>query len=466
MSYSDISKDDILFFKELLGDNYIFTDKQSIFDYSHDETEDLKFSPNIVLKPSLTTQVSSILDYCNNNNIVVTPCGARTGLSGGSLPIMGGIALSLELFNKIIEIDERNLQATVEPGVVNQVFRDEVEKKNLFYPPDPASKGSSFLGGNIAVNSGGPKALKYGVTKDYVLNLEVVLPTGEIIWTGANVLKNSTGYDLTSLMIGSEGTLGIITKIVFRLIPLPQKDISILVPFNSAVKACEAVSAVFSAGITPSALEFIERDAIDWTLKYSDIKMDIDPKVQAHLLIEVDGNNLDILFDECEKISNIMYEYESGEILLADSKDQKDRLWKIRRAVGEAVKSNSIYKEEDTVVPRAELPLLLSGVKEIGKNYGFKSVCYGHAGDGNLHINIIKGNMSDHHWDNELSKGIREIFELTKKLGGTISGEHGIGYVQKQYLDIVFSEKEIALQKGLKNLFDPKNILNPGKIFL
>ena len=466
MSYSDISKDDILFFKELLGDNYIFTDKQSIFDYSHDETEDLKFPPNIVLKPSLTTQVSSILDYCNNNNIVVTPCGARTGLSGGSLPIMGGIALSLELFNKIIEIDERNLQATVEPGVVNQVFRDEVEKKNLFYPPDPASKGSSFLGGNIAVNSGGPKALKYGVTKDYVLNLEVVLPTGEIIWTGANVLKNSTGYDLTSLMIGSEGTLGIITKIVFRLIPLPQKDISILVPFNSAVKACEAVSAVFSAGITPSVLEFIERDAIDWTLKYSDIKMDIDPKVQAHLLIEVDGNNLDILFDECEKISNIMYEYESGEILLADSKDQKDRLWKIRRAVGEAVKSNSIYKEEDTVVPRAELPLLLSGVKEIGKNYGFKSVCYGHAGDGNLHINIIKGNMSDHHWDNELSKGIREIFELTKKLGGTISGEHGIGYVQKQYLDIVFSEKEIALQKGLKNLFDPKNILNPGKIFL
>ena len=466
MSYSDISKDDILFFKELLGGNYIFTDQQSIFDYSHDETEDLKFPPNIVLKPSLTKQVSSIFNYCNKNNIVVTPCGARTGLSGGSLPIMGGVALSLELFNKIIEIDERNLQATVEPGVINQVFRDAVEKKNLFYPPDPASKGSSFLGGNIAVNSGGPKALKYGVTKDYVLNLEVVLPTGEIIWTGANVLKNSTGYDLTSLMIGSEGTLGVITKIVFRLIPLPQKDISILVPFNSALKACEAVSAVFSAGITPSALEFIERDAIDWTLKYTDIKIDIDPKVQAHLLIEVDGNNLDILFDECEKISNIMYKYESGEILLADSKDQKDRLWKMRRAVGEAVKSNSIYKEEDTVVPRAELPMLLSGVKAIGKNYGFKSVCYGHAGDGNLHINIIKGNMSDYHWDNELSKGIREIFELTKKLGGTISGEHGIGFVQKQYLDIVFSEKEIELQKGLKNLFDPRNILNPGKIFL
>jgi glycolate oxidase len=465
MSYSDINNEDILYFKKILGEDFVFLDQQSISDYSHDETEDLKFPPNIVIKPSDVDQVSSILDYCNKNNIAVTPCGARTGLSGGSLPIMGGVALSLELFNKIIEIDQRNLQATVEPGVINQVFRDAVEEKDLFYPPDPASKGSSFLGGNIAVNSGGPKALKYGVTKDYVLNLEVVLPTGQIIWTGANVLKNATGYDLTSLMIGSEGTLGIITKIVFKLIPLPKKDISILVPFNSAVKACEAVSAVFSAGITPSALEFIERDAINWTLKYTDIQMDIHPNVQAHLLIEVDGNNLDMLFAECEKISDIMYKYECGEILLADSKEQKDRLWKMRRAVGEAVKSNSIYKEEDTVVPRAELPILLSGVKAIGKNYGFKSVCYGHAGDGNLHINIIKGNMSDHHWDNELYKGIREIFELTKKLGGTISGEHGIGFVQKQYLDIVFSEKEIELQKGIKNLFDPKNILNPGKIF-
>tara|TARA_B110000263_G_scaffold31229_1_gene23654 strand:- start:8740 stop:10140 length:1401 start_codon:yes stop_codon:yes gene_type:complete len=465
MIYSEINNDDVVFFKKLIGENHVFLDQQSIFDYSHDETEDLKFPPNIVLKPCNTDQISSIINYCNLKKIPVTPCGARTGLSGGSLPIMGGVALSLELLNRIIEIDERNLQATVEPGVINQVFRDAVEVKNLFYPPDPASKGSSFLGGNLAENSGGPKALKYGVTKDYVLNLEVVLPTGQIIWTGANVLKNATGYDLTSLMIGSEGTLGVITKIVFRLIPLPQKDISILVPFNSSIKACEAVSAVFTAGITPSALEFIERDAIDWTLKYTDIKMDINSDVQAHLLIEVDGNDMDILLTECEKISNIMYDFECGEILLADSKEQKDRLWRMRRAVGEAVKSNSIYKEEDTVVPRAELSTLLSGVKEIGKKYGFESVCYGHAGDGNLHINIIKGNMSDDDWNNELYKGIREVFVLTKKLGGTISGEHGIGLVQKQYLDIVFSEKEIELQKGIKNLFDPNNILNPGKIF-
>ena len=465
MNYSKLTNDDISFFINEIGEDYVFLDKNSLNDYSHDETEDLKFLPQIVLKPCNTDQVSKIMIYCNKRNIVVTPCGARTGLSGGSLPIYAGVALSLENFNKILQLDEKNLQATVEPGVINQIFRDYVEQKNLFYPPDPASKGSSFLGGNLAENSGGPKALKYGVTKDYVLNLEVVLPTGEIIWTGANVLKNSTGYDLTSLMIGSEGTLGIITKIVFKLIPLPTKDITMLVPFKSAENACEAVSAIFMNGITPSALEFIERDAIDWTLKYSDIKMDIKEDIQAHLLIEVDGNDLDDLFNDCEKISNVLYDFECGEILLAESKEQKDRLWRLRRMVGEAVKSNSIYKEEDTVVPRAELAKLLTGVKKIGKDFGFKSVCYGHAGDGNLHINIIKGDMSDQKWDIDLKDAIREIFILTKNLGGTISGEHGIGFVQKDYIDIVFSKKEIEIQKGIKNLFDPNNILNPGKIF-
>ena len=465
MRYSKINKSNIDFFKRLIGAGNVFCDKETIDDFSHDETEDLKFPPSIVLKANKTSDITSIVKYCNKKNIPITPCGARTGLSGGSLPIMGGVALSTERFNKIISIDERNMQATVEPGVINQVFRNAVEEKGLFYPPDPASKGSSFLGGNLAENAGGPKALKYGVTKDYVLNLEVVLPTGEVIWTGANVLKNSTGYDLTSLMIGSEGTLGIITKIVFKLIPLPTKDITLLVPFYCAEKACEAVSAIFINGITPSALEFIERDAIVWTIKYTDVKMTVEDNVQAHLLIEVDGNDMNQLYAQCEKISNVLSKFECGEILLADTKEQKDRLWQMRRKVSEAVKSNSVYKEEDTVVPRAELPKLLQGVKKIGKKYGFKSICYGHAGDGNLHVNIIKGNMSDHKWNTKLNEGIREIFTLTKNLGGTISGEHGIGLVQKPYLDIVFSKKEIQIQKQIKNLFDPKNILNPGKIF-
>lgn len=465
MIYSKINNDDVLFFQKAISDNNVFLDDKTLDEYSHDETEDLKFYPSIVLKPNNTNEISAILKYCNERIIPVTPCGARTGLSGGSLPIMGGVVLSTENLNSIISIDERNMQATVEPGVINQIFRDTVEQKGLFYPPDPASKGSSFLGGNLAENSGGPKALKYGVTKDYVLNLEVVLPTGEIIWTGANVLKNSTGYDLTSLMVGSEGTLGVITKIVFKLISLPTKDITLLVPFDSAENACKAVSAIFICGITPSALEFIERDAIDWTIKYTDINMKIEDNVQAHLLIEVDGNDIEQLYVDCEKISDVLNNFNCGDILIADSNEQKDRLWKMRRLVGEAVKSNSIYKEEDTVVPRAELPKLLKGVKKIGEKYGFQSVCYGHAGDGNLHVNIIKGDMSDKKWNNELYKGIREIFTLTKNLGGTISGEHGIGLVQKPYIDIVFSKKEIEIQKEIKKIFDPNNILNPGKIF-
>jgi glycolate oxidase len=464
MNYKQLNIDDISFFKEIIGADFVFTDSEKLLEYSHDETEDLSFPPEVVLKPVNTEEIAKILKYCNSKNIPVTPCGARTGLSGGSLPIFGGVALSVERLNSILEIDERNLQATVQPGVINQVFRDAVALKGLFYPPDPASKGSCSLGGNLAENAGGPKAVKYGVTKDYVLNLEVVLPTGEIIWTGANVLKNATGYDLTALMIGSEGTLGVITTIVFRLIPLPTKDITMLVPFSSVEKACEAVSAVFRAGIIPSALEFIERDAIDWTLKYTDVKLQINDDVKAHLLVEVDGNDMDILYKDCERIFEVMEGFECGEILLADSESQKNQIWKLRRAIGEAVKSNSIYKEEDTVVPRAELAKLLKGVKVIGKDYGFQSVCYGHAGDGNLHINIIKGEMSDEDWNTKLTLGIREIFELTKSLGGTLSGEHGIGLVQKDYMDIVFCEKALDLQKGIKNLFDPKGILNPGKI--
>lgn len=466
VEFKKISSVDLDFFNSFLDDKDIFTDNDSLHDYAHDETEDLKFFPEIVLKPNNTEEVSNIMKYCNEHNIPVTPCGARTGLSGGSLPVCGGVAMSMERFNTIIEIDERNLQATVEPGVINQVFKDAVHEKGLFYPPDPASKGSSFLGGNLAENSGGPKALKYGVTKDYVLNLEVVLPSGDIIWTGANVLKNSTGYNLTQLMIGSEGTLGIITKIVFKLIPHPTKDLTLLVPFRSSEKACEAVSAVFRAGITPSALEFMEREALDWTIKFTDSNMSINEDIEAHLLVEVDGNDMDALFKDCERISEVMEQYDCDEILFADSSQQKDQLWKMRRAVGEAVKSNSIYKEEDTVVPRAELPKLLKGVKNIGEKHGFSSVCYGHAGDGNLHINIIKGDMSDEAWEKDLSKGIREIFELTVSLGGTISGEHGIGLVQKDYMDIAFTAENLAIQKGIKSIFDPKGILNPKKVFV
>lgn len=452
--------------KEIVGQSFVFTDQATRNDYGRDETEDYVFPAQVVVKPESAEEIAAIMKWANANDIPVTPIGGRTGLSGGALPISGGIALATDRLNRILTIDEQNLQVITEPGVITQVLRETVAQKGLFYPVDPSSMGSCFIGGNVSENAGGARAVKYGVTKDYVLNLEVVLPTGEIIWTGANTLKNATGYNLTQLLVGSEGTLGIITKIVLKLIPLQSHTVLLLVPFYKANEACEAVSAIFKAGIMPSALEFMERDAIDWTLQYvTDLQVEVKPDIQAHLLIEVDGNYPDILFQEAEKIMNVVEQFAIDEVLFADTEEQKKALWKMRRAVAEAVKSNSVYKEEDTVVPRYALPQLLSGIKAIGTKYGFRSVCYGHAGDGNLHVNIIKGNMTATQWEEDVPKGIREIFELTVSLGGTISGEHGIGYVQKNYMPIAFSKLQLRLMQDIKSIFDPKGILNPGKIF-
>jgi glycolate oxidase len=451
---------------EIVGQSAVFIDIETRNQYGHDETEDYVFPPSVVVKPQNPEEISQIIKLANQYKIPVTPIGGQTGLSGGALSIHQGIGLSMAKFNKIISIDEQNHQVIVEPAVITQVLRESVAQKGLFYPPDPSSQGSCWIGGNVAENAGGARAVKYGVTKDYVLNLEVVLPNGEIIWTGANTLKNSTGYNLTQLMVGSEGTLGIITKIVLKLLPQNSHNILMLVPFYKASQACEAVSKIFRAGIIPSALEFMERDAIDWTLQFVDgLNFEVKPEIQAHLLIEVDGNYPDILMLEAEKIMGVVEQFEIDEILFADTEDQKNALWKMRRSVAEAVKANSIYKEEDTVVPRYELPKLLEGIKSIGNKYGFKSVCYGHAGDGNLHVNIIKGNMTDANWNTEVTKGIREIFELTISLKGTLSGEHGIGYVQKNYMDIAFSNTHLQLMKNIKQIFDPNNVLNPGKIF-
>lgn len=465
MGYRKIDLESIEQLKNIVGENYVFTDSENIEKYASDETEDLHYFPEVIVKPRTPQEISAILILANKYLIPVTPQGARTGLSGGALPLHGGIALSMERLNEIIKIDERNLQVITEPGVITEILQNAVMEKNLFYPPDPASKGSCFIGGNVAENSGGPKAVKYGVVKDYVLNLEVVLPTGEIIWTGANVLKNSTGYNLTQLFTGSEGTLGIITKIVLKLIPYPAFNLLMLVPFKSAQKACEAVPAIFMAGITPSAMEFMERDAIDFVLRFNpDIHMQIKDEIRAHLIIEVDGNSMEVLMKECETIAQVVEQFDCDEILFAETDREKNDLWRMRRKTGEAVKQNSIYKEEDTVVPRAELPVLLDGVKRIGKKYGFHSVCYGHAGDGNLHVNILKGDLSDADWNEQLPKGITEIFELVVSLGGTLSGEHGIGLVQKNYMHLAFSQTQLNIFRQLKKMFDPNLILNPGKV--
>ena len=461
-----ISQSIIEQFKSIVGDRFVIVDEHLLQPYGHDETEELFYLPQIALRPSTPQEISSILTICNQHKIPVTPRGAGTGLSGGALPHLGGVLLATDRLNSIIEIDEKNLQVTTEPGVITEVLQNAVKEKGLFYPPDPSSKGSCFIGGNIAENSGGPKAVKYGVVRDYVLNLEVVLPTGEIIWTGANVLKNSTGYNLTQLMVGSEGTLGVVTKIVLKLIPLPKYDLLMLVPFRSLEKASEAVSAIFRAGYTPSALELMEIDALMIVSEeVGSSSVPVTDDTAAHLIIEVDGNHLDTLMNEMEAIGELLLQYECGEIYFAEDHQQKNELWKLRRRVAEVVKTKGYTIEEDTVVPRASLPDLIKSVKALGKKYGFTAVCYGHAGDGNLHIRLNKPGIPNSFENQEMNNILRELFIEVKKLGGTISGEHGVGLIQKGYMDVVMDPIHFRLMREIKKAFDPNNILNAGKIF-
>ena len=452
--------------KSIVGAEYVFTDEESFEKYGRDETEKLHYSPAVVVKPRKTEEIATLMQLANKHLIPVTPRGAGTGLTGGALPHLGGLVIAMERFNSILDIDERNLQVTTEPGVITEVLQNAVKEKGLFYPPDPASKGSCFIGGNISENSGGPKAVKYGVVKDYVLNLEVVLPTGEIIWTGSNVLKNATGYNLTQLIVGSEGTLGIVTKIVLRLIPHPKFELLMLAPFNSLEKASEAVSAIFRAGITPSAMELMEIDAITLATKLLDSSaVQLTDGLAAHLIIEVDGNNVDVLMNEMEAISEVLNNFEVGEIYFAEDAEQKNELWKIRRKANEASVMAGYTIEEDTVVPRAELPKLIKGVKALGEAKGFKVVCYGHAGDGNLHIRINHPTIKKSFESEEMKLILNELFKLIHTLGGTISGEHGIGLIQKSFMPVMFDAISMDLMRGIKKTFDPNGILNAGKIF-
>ena len=465
MQFNPITPDFLAKIIEIVGAENVLTEAEHLEKYARDETEDLVYYPEAVVRPNTSNQISDLMRLCNTYKIPVTPRGAGTGLSGGALPVKGGLVISMERFNSIIEIDERNLQATVEPGVITEFFMNAVAEKGLLYPVDPSSKGSCYIGGNVAHGSGGPRVVKYGTIREYVLNLELVLPEGEIIWTGANTLKNASGYNLTQLMIGSEGTLGIITKIVLKLIPAPSQSLLMLASFPDNEQACAAVSAIFRAGIIPSTLEFMERRAVEWVIEYDHFQFDLKDEAMAFLMIEVDGNDLELLFADCEKINIVLEKNACSEVLLAETSVQKESIWRMRRTMPLSVKSNSIYKEEDTVVPRSELPKLIRGIKEIGNRFGFESICYGHAGDGNLHVNIIKGTMSDLDWNTKLKQGIREIFELTVALGGTISGEHGIGLVQREYMDIKYTKAHLDIMRGIKSAFDPNGILNPSKIF-
>lgn len=465
MAYTKVTPEILSSLKKITGDEFVINDEYNLEIYSKDYTEDFRFPPEVIVKPETPEHISEIIKLANQFKIPVYPRGGGTGLSGGALPVLGGICLSMERFNKILELDELNFQAIVQPGVITEVFQMECEKKNMYYPPDPASRGSCTLGGNLAECAGGPRAVKYGVTKDYILGIEFVSPTGEIINTGARTIKNVTGYNLTQLIVGSEGTLGVITKIIFKLLPKPKHKKVLLAAYDSIQDCTASVAAIFQSGIIPSALEFMEKSAIKAA---EDQLGKVFPNNQAaaQLLIEVDGNYEDQLNNDIETIAGVLEKFNVIDIVLAEDNQRMAEIWALRRCIGEAVKSISAYKEEDTVVPRAKIPELVAGVKEICERYGITSICYGHAGDGNVHVNILKGNASEEVWKNELEPAIEEIFKLTVSLGGTISGEHGIGYSQKNYLPIAMKENELNLMKQIKSTFDPENILNPGKIFI
>jgi glycolate oxidase len=453
--------------KDQLGELVVFTDAEKLEKHARDFTLDLYFPPEVVLIPNTVEEISKIMKLCNENRVPVTIQGGRSGLTGSALPVHGGIALSMERFDKILEIDEKNYQVMVEPAVITEALQNALQERGLYYPPDPAGRGYSHIGGNIATNAGGPRCVKYGVTRDYVLNLEIVLPNGDIMWTGANTLKNSSGYNLTQLITGSEGTLAVVTKIVLRLIPYPPFNLLMLAFFNKAEEACAVVADIFKSGVIPSSVEFMDKVTMDYAIRYvGGSPFPISPEYEAMLLIEVDGNKIEALHEDCEKIAEVLSRFHVGEILFADSEAQKSELWKLRRNAANAISTLSYAMvTEDTVVPRTKLPDLLRGVREIGDRLGLKTSNLGHIGDGNIHFCIISDEPLTEEWKRKSIEGKREIYKLVYSLGGMLSAEHGIGYLQKPFMNLFFKDNHLNLLKGIKKVFDPNGILNPGKIF-
>lgn len=464
-TFNPINSTHIQKFKEIIGDENVFLSSDILEIYASDQTENLIFKPCVVLKPTDEFQISEIVKFCNQNLLPITPRAAGTGLAGGALPIFGGVVLSVEKLNQHIIIDDKNATVEVTASVINYNLQQELEKFGYFFPPDPSSWQSALISGNIATNAGGPKALKYGVTANYVLNLQVVLSDGKIIWTGANTLKNSTGYNITQLFVGSEGTLGIITKAVLRVIPKPKEQITLFVNFLNADEAIEAVNKIINFNTQPCALEFMEKQSILQAKKViTDFPIAINEETEACLLIMLDGNSQEELFEKAEKIDELLKTFQVENVFLAQSETEENRIWQLRRKVAEIVKANGYTIEEDTVVPRSEMVKLVRFAHQLAEKYQSKAVCYGHAGDGNLHIRFNHPTHKNSYQIDEIQQMLTELFTYIKSLGGTISGEHGIGLIQKKYLPIFADNALIELYKSIKNTFDVNGIMNPSKI--
>ncbi len=447
--------------REIVGNEHVSTDMADLICYSYDATQK-QHLPEVVVHPGSAEEISQIMQMANEERIPIFPRGAGSGFTGGSLPIAGGIVLVTTRLDRILKIDEENLTATVEPGVVTEQFQQAVEKVGLFYPPDPASLKFSTLGGNVAECAGGPRCVKYGVTKDYILGLQIVTPTGDIIRTGGQTMKGVVGYDLTKLICGSEGTLAVITKIIIKLIPLPEAKKTMLVLFASIDGAAKAVSEIISNKIIPTTLEFMDGRTIDCVRQATDLQ--VPDAARALLIIEVDGDR-EFLDKQAQKISDILQPLGVVETRIAETPEESEALWQIRRSVSASLrKVNPDKFNEDICVPRSKVPDMIRKIEVISDLYGVPIVNFGHAGDGNIHVNVmIDSKVSGE--QEKADKAIEEVFKEALELGGTMSGEHGVGIMKAPYLMLELTDCAVDYMKTIKYALDPNNILNPGKIF-
>lgn len=467
--YNKLTNEIVEELKKIVGtNNVIYDDPDALEAYSHDEVAEKHYAhmPEAVVKPSSAEEIARIMKLANKYKIPITPRGAGSGLSGGAVPVYGGIVLSVERMNRILEIDKENLVVVVEPGVVTNEINNAVKEYGLFYAGYPMSVETCYIGGNVAENAGGGRAVKYGVTGRYVIGLEVVTPTGDIVHLGGKVMKDVTGYDLIHLMVGSEGTLGIFTKIYLKLMPLPQAKVDLLVLFHDMDTAIKVVPKIMTFGrIIPTSIEFMDDLSFKAACKYLNEKIPFE-EAGAMLLIELDGNNKTELEEQYEIIGNLCMENGAIEVYVADNATTSERIWRIRRNIAEAWKQFSPHQSlEDVVVPISEIPTFLKKIREISNKYRVPIPCYGHAGDGNIHATPIKPpELSMEEWHEKLEKLLEEMYVVVKELGGVISGEHGIGHKRKKYLPLVLEPAHIEMMRAIKKALDPNLILNPGKI--
>ena len=463
MTFNHVTEADLKYFSDLMPGR-VFSGEAISTDYDHDEmTIYGHYMPEVVIQALTTEEVSAVLKYCNEHLIAVTPRGAGTGLCGGCVAIHGGVVLSTEKMKKVLEVDVKNMTATVEPGVLLMEFPKSLEGTGLFYPPDPGEK-TATMGGNAMTNAGGMRAVRYGVTRDYVLGMEVVLPTGEVITLGGKNVKTSSGYSLIDLMVGSEGTLGFLTKMMVKLIPEPKVNLSLLMPFDDLDACIGAVPAVLGCGCEPTAVEFMEREVIACAETYLG-KQFPDTSADAYLLVRLDGASVEALKPAMDQLTDLALSIGAKDVLLADTDERKESIWNARGAFLEAIKGSSPEMDEcDVVVPRDVIPAFVRKSVEIGKKLNVRICSFGHAGDGNLHIYACKDELPDDVWEKSVEQVMDELYSAAKEMGGEVSGEHGIGHAKKSFLAESMGETQIRLMQGIKAAFDPNGILNPGKV--